>query len=161
MSSLSLTIVPFAPPHAPGVIDVIGTVFAEYGMTFDPDDFDADLRDIERNYIALGGVFSVLLDGGRVVGTVAAVPKSETACEIKRLYLLAPLRGRGQGRALMEHVLGWARAAGFREAIAWSDVRLLTAHVVYDRLGFERIGERQVEDIDKSRELGFSKRLSS
>jgi putative acetyltransferase len=136
-------------------------VFAEYGMTFDPDDFDVDLRDIERNYGAVGGVFSVLLEDGRVVGTVAAVPKSETACEIKRLYLLASYRGRGQGRALMEHVLGWARAAGFREAIAWSDVRLETAHIVYDRLGFDRIGERQVEDIDKSRELGFSKHLSS
>lgn len=159
MSSL-LTIAPFAPVHAPGAIDVIGTVFAEYDMTFDPDDFDVDLRDIERNYRAVGGVFSVLLDDGRVVGTVAAVPKSETACEIKRLYLLAPYRGRGQGRALMEHVLAWARAAAFREAIAWSDVRLQTAHIVYDRLGFERIGERQLEDIDKSRELGFSKRLS-
>jgi hypothetical protein len=61
----------------------------------------------------------------------------------------------------MERVLGWARAAGFDEAIAWSDVRLETAHIVYDRLGFERIGERQLEDIDRSRELGFSKRLSS
>ena len=160
MSSSELTIAPFAPAHGPGVVDVIGTVFAEYGMTFDPDDFDVDLRDIARSYSAVGGVFSVLLDDGRVVGTVAAVPKSETACEIKRLYLLAPYRGRGQGRALMEHVLAWARAAGFREAIAWSDVRLQTAHIVYDRLGFERIGERQVEDIDKSRELGFSKRLS-
>ena len=160
MSSPPLTIAPFAPAHAPGVLDVIGTVFVEYGMTFDPDDFDADLRDIERHYAEGGGFFSVLLDDGRVVGTVAAVPKSETACEIKRLYLLAPYRGRGQGRALMQHVLGWARAAGFHEAIAWSDVRLETAHIVYDRLGFERIGERQLEDIDKSRELGFAKRLS-
>jgi GNAT superfamily N-acetyltransferase len=160
MSRPQLTIMPFAPAHAPGVIAVIGTVFAEYGMTFDPDDFDVDLRDVDRNYGAAGGVFFVLLDDGRVVGTVAAVPKSETACEIKRLYLLAPYRGRGQGRALMEHVLGWARAAGFREAIAWSDVRLQTAHIVYDRLGFERIGERQVDDIDKSRELGFAMRLT-
>jgi putative acetyltransferase len=161
MSSRPLTIAPFVPAHAAGVLDVIGTVFAEYGMTFDPDDFDADLRDIERHYAALGGVFSVLLDDGRVVGTVAAVPKSAMACEIKRLYLLVPYRGRGQGRALMEHILGWARGAGFHEAIAWSDVRLETAHIVYDRLGFERIGERQLEDIDRSRELGFAKRLSS
>jgi putative acetyltransferase len=161
MSSAPLSIAPFAPPHAAGVLDVIGAVFAEYGMTFDPDDFDADLRDIDRHYAGAGGAFFVLLDGGGVVGTVAAVPKSATACEVKRLYLLPQYRGRGQGRAMMEHILAWARAAGFRDAIAWSDVRLQTAHVVYDRLGFERIGERQLEDIDRSRELGFSKRLTS
>jgi hypothetical protein len=45
------------------------------------------------------------------------------------------------------------------EAIAWSDVRLETAHQVYDRLGFERIGERVIEDIDRSREYGFRKRM--
>ena len=64
--------------------------------------------------------------------------------------------GRGLGRALMEHILDRAREAGFREAVAWSDVRLETAHQVYDRLGFERIGERDIDDIDQSHELGFS-----
>ena len=161
MPSRMPTIEPFAPAHASGVLDVIGAVFVEYAMTFDPTDFDADLLDIERHYAASGGVFSVVVDDGRVVGTVAAVPKSETTCELKRLYLLSAYRGRGHGRALMEHILGWARQVGFREAVAWSDVRLETAHKVYDRMGFERIGERIIDDIDQSRELGFKKRLAA
>jgi putative acetyltransferase len=150
----------FAPPHAAAVLDVIGSVFVEYGMAFDPADFDSDLLDIPRHYADRGGWFSVLTDAGRVVGTVAAVPKDAATCEIKRLYLLPGYRGRGLGRALMEHILERVREAGFREAVAWSDVRLGTAHHVYDRLGFERIGERDIDDIDQSHELGFLKRLA-
>ena len=150
---------PFAPHHAPGVLRVIGFVFDEYGMTFDPEDFDSDLLDIPRHYHSPGGWFFVLTDSGAVVGTVAAVPKSETSAEIKRLYLLPQHRGHGRGRMLMEHILARVGDAGYREAIAWSDVRFETAHKVYDRLGFERVGERVIEDIDRSREYGFRKRL--
>lgn len=153
------SIEPFAAVHAPGVLHVIGLVFAEYGMTFDPADFDADLLDVEHSYLARGGWFSVLTDAGRVVGTVAALPKDEGTVEIKRLYLLPEYRGRGHGRALMEHALARARGAGCRVAVAWSDARLETAHRVYDRLGFDRIGERVLDDIDRSREYGFSRRL--
>ena len=149
----------FAPPHAGAVLDVIGAVFTEYGMTFDPSDFDSDLLDIPRHYAGRGGWFAVLIDAGRVVGTVAAVPKGDAACEIKRLYLLREYRGRGLGRALMEHILKRVWGAGYREAVAWSDRRLETAHQVYDRLGFVRIGERDLDDIDRSHELGFLLRL--
>ena len=159
MSNAKPAIEPFALRHSAAVVDVIGAVFVEYGMTFDPSDFDSDLLDIPRHYADRGGWFAVLTDEGRVVGTVAAVPKDAAACEIKRLYLLPEYRGRGLGRALMEHILGRVREEGFREAVAWSDVRLETAHRVYARLGFERIGERDIDDIDQSHELGFLKRL--
>jgi putative acetyltransferase len=159
MPGRDLSLEPFALPHAKGVLSVIGLVFAEYGMTFDPQAFDADLLDIPRHYVAQHGWFSVLTDDGRVVGTVAAVPKREGTVEIKRLYLLPEYRGQGHGRAMMEHALTRAREAGYGEVIAWSDVRLETAHKVYERMGFERVAERVIEDIDRSREYGFRRRL--
>jgi putative acetyltransferase len=154
-----LSIEPFATHHSPGILEVIGSVFAEYGMTFDPAGFDDDLLDIEGHYLARGGWFSVLTDDSHVVGTVAAVPRDGGVCEMKRLYLLPEYRGQGRGRSLMEHVLARAREAGYREVIAWSDVRLETAHRVYARLGFAHIGERVIDDIDQSREYGFRKLL--
>jgi putative acetyltransferase len=157
---MALVIEAFARRHEPAVLHVIGSVFAEYGMTFDPSGFDHDLLAIEAHYLDRRGWFSVLSDAGRVVGTVAAIPETETACEIKRLYLLPPYRGLGWGRALLEHVLTQIRQAGYREAVAWSDVRLETAHRVYARLGFARIGERAIDDIDQSREYGFRKPLT-
>jgi putative acetyltransferase len=149
------SIVTFESRHAEAVLTVIAAVFAEYAMTFDPDDFDADLRDVPGAYFERGGTFVVLVDHDRVVGTVAALPRSATTCELKRLYLLAGYRGRGYGRALVEHVIRWARDHRHREVVAWSDVRLATAHAVYHRLRFTRMGERTVDDLDQSRELGF------
>ena len=146
---------PFDASHGKDVVDLIAAVFVEYGMTFDPDDFDADLQDVRAHYLGRGGIFAVLVDAGRVIGTVAALPCSDTTCEIKRLYLRPEYRGQRHGRRLMEHVLAWAAERRFHEAIAWSDVRLLTAHRVYERLGFAPIGERTLADIDRSREYGF------
>ncbi|MBI2219007.1 MAG: hypothetical protein HYU51_17110 [Candidatus Rokubacteria bacterium] len=110
-----VTLAPFAPDHAAGAVEVIRAVFEEYGMTFDLEDFDRDLQDIPEHYAGCGGAFWVLLDGDRVVGTVAVVPKDAATAELKRLYLLS----------------------------------------VYRRIGFRQIGERAVEDLDRSREYGF------
>lgn len=148
-------LVPFAPEHAADVVDVIRSVFAEYGMTFDLEDYDADLQDIAAHYAGRGGCFFVLLDGERVIGTVGATPKDATTCELKRLYVRPDHRGGRHGRRLIEQVLAWARDAGCRSVILWSDVRFDTAHEVYRRLGFRQMGERTVEDIDRSREYGF------
>jgi putative acetyltransferase len=160
MKKGSPAIVPFETSHAPAVLDVIGAVFREYAMTFDPSGFDADLTDIRGYYLERGGRFWVLVDDGRVVGTVAVIPSGPLACEIKRLYLFPEYRGRGLGRALMERTLDWATASGYRHIVAWSDVRLTTAHSVYERMGFGRFGERTVEDADRSREYGFRRELA-
>ena len=149
-------IVPFAREHADAVIGIISTVFAEYGMTFELDGFDADLTDVATSYLGRGGVFFVLLSEAEVIGTVGAMPHDDEESEIKRLYLRRDARGRGYGRRLLEHVLDWARRRGDRRIIAWSDVRLDTAHAVYDRMGFVRIGERMTDDVDRSREYGFA-----
>jgi len=143
------------------VVQVIGTIFAEYGMVFDPSGYDADLLDIGRHYLDVGGWFAVLVAGERVIGTSGGVPREGATCEIKRVYLLPGYRGRGYGRALVEYILTRATEAGCREVIAWSDVRLTLAHQVYERLGFERFGARTTEDIERSREYGFRKRLDS
>ena len=152
---------PFSEEHAAGVLHVIGSTFAEYGMVFEPSGYDSDLLDIRGHYGDASGWFVVLVEGDRVVGTAGAVRRDASTCEIKRVYLLPEYRGRGYGRTLVEHILGKATEAGYREAIAWSDVRLVTAHQVYERLGFERIGERTVDDAERSCEYGFRKILST
>ena len=152
-------IVTLRPEHVPHVLTLIGGVFAEYGMTFDPDGFDRDLRHIEEKYRGDGGEFWVLEDGGRVVGSVAVVPLSPSEVEIKRVYLEAARRGRGEGRALMEHAMAWAAARGYTRVSLWSDVKFDRAHVAYQRLGFVQSGVRDCDDVDRSREYGFARDL--
>jgi len=148
-------IVLFEERHVPGILELIGGVFAEYGLTFDPAGYDADLTRIPAKYPEAGGAFWVLEEDGRVLGTVAVVPLSVDEVEIKRVYLHASLRGRGSGRMLMEHALGWARAHGHRHVRLWSDVKFTRAHVMYERLGFVRTGLRDCEDLDHSQEHGY------
>ena len=154
-----LTVVPFEQRHGPGVLGLIGGIFAEYGLTFDPDGYDADLTRIEGTYFRAGGAFWVLEDEGRVVGTVAAVPLSPSEAEIKRVYLHAGLRGHGWGRALVEHALASATSRGYTRMRLWSDVKFTRSHVMYERLGFVRNGIRECDDLDQSREYGFEKVL--
>lgn len=155
------TIVPFAERHVAGIQALIGSVFAEYRMTFDLADYDADLTCIDTKYRDAGGAFWVLEDEGRVVGTVAIVPLSSDEVEIKRVYLDPSLRGRGWGRALMEQTLAWARERGYRHARLWSDVRLTRGHVMYERLGFVRTGRRECTDIDRSIEHGYERPITT
>ena len=160
MAGPAPALVPWSAEHTPAIVDLIGAVFAEYGMTFDPGAYDADLRDIPGYYLEPGGWFGVLVDGGRVVGTVAVLPTGATACEVKRLYLHPDYRGQRHGRALMEHALRWADERGYRVVVAWSDERLPEAHGLYRRLGFEQFGERLCDDIDRSREYGFRRSIA-
>ena len=154
-----LQIVPYEERHEAGVLGLIGGVFAEYGLTFEPAGYDADLTRIPGKYFLVGGAFWVLEDGDQVVGTVGAVPVSASEVEIKRVYLHADLRGQGWGRALVEHALSWAAVHGHTRVRLWSDVKFTRSHVMYERLGFVRTGLRECDDLDKSREYGFEKAL--
>jgi putative acetyltransferase len=152
-------IVEFRDEHAAGVIALIASIFAEYNLTFDINDYDADLTRIHAKYRDAGGAFWVLEDDGRVVGTVAVMPLSPAEVEIKRVYLDAALRGQGWGRWLSGHAIAWAVAHSHTRARLWSDTRFDRAHVMYERLGFRRTGIRDCDDIDKSREYGYEKSL--
>ena len=147
---------PYDERHAGAVLGLIGSVFAEYGMTFDPPGYDADLTKIHAKYRDAGGAFWVLEEDGRLVGTVAVVPLSDTEVEIKRVYLDAALRGQGWGRRLLEHAIAWARARGYQRLSLWSDLKFERAHVAYRRLGFTQAGIRNCDDIDQSQEYGFA-----
>ena len=152
-------LVVFEEKHARGVVALIGAIFAEYRLTFEPSGYDADLTRIREVYRGSGGEFWVLVDGERVVGTVGVVPVPDGAIEIKRVYLEASLRGQGWGRTLVQHAIDWAVARGCTRAILWSDVHFTRSHGMYEKLGFTRVGIRECDDADQSREYGFEKAL--
>ena len=150
------TIAPYAPEHRDGVINAVRAVHDEYGFTWEADGYHRDLYDVEARYINPGGMFWVVLDGQRVVGT-AGVTVNGDECELHRMYLLAEYRGRGLGRKLLELTMEYGRCHECTRMVAWSDVKLPDAHRLYRRAGFEQRGERVCDDPDQSRELGFWK----
>jgi GNAT superfamily N-acetyltransferase len=154
---VSPTIVPATRTDAPGVIELIGRVFAEYGWTWDP---AAEVPDLLRwtPYEPPHGAFFVVREGQRVVGSVGVDRVEDDAAELHRLYLDAAVRGRGLGDALVKTILAWCRERDIVRLVLWSDTRFVHAHRLYLRHGFRRAGERELaEDINQTREFRFER----
>jgi O-acetylserine/cysteine efflux transporter len=154
----SLTAVPATRADAAGVVDLIGRVYAEYRFVYEPRVEVPDLFGFDEHYAPPRGAFFVVRDGNRVVGSVGVERLDVGAAELHRLYLDVNLRGRGTGRALVEAVLDWCRAEKISRLILWSDTRFDQAHRLYERMGFERRGERTLpDDLNQTREYGFER----
>jgi putative acetyltransferase len=109
----------------------------EYGLKPDPAGTDSDLQDIERAYIASGGIFDVLTDdAGQVTGSVGLFPISRSACELRKMYLVPQVRGLGFGRQLLEHALNRARDLGFARVVLETASVLREAIALYESYGF-------------------------
>lgn len=89
---------------------------------------------------SIGRLFVLRIDG-RVAGMANALLTVSTA-EGRRVVLLedvivgAAWRGRGYGRALVEHVVAWARAEGLARVTLLADRDNAAALAFYTRLGF-------------------------
>ena len=118
---------------------LIGSIYAEYGERLQPDRADSDLQDIERAYAT--GYFMVLVDGNHIIqGTVALVPSPErpNACELKRVYLEAALRGAGTADVMLDWACETALSLHRPRMECWSDTRFERAHAFYAKRGFQR-----------------------
>lgn len=155
---MMLTVRPAATGDAPGVVDLIGRVYLEYGFVYVPEVEVPDLFRFDQHYAAPRGAFFVVREGDVVVGSVGVERLDDTSAELHRLYLDAPLRGRGTGRALLEAALDWCRTEKIPRMILWSDTRFDQAHRLYQRMGFRRMGERVLpDDPNQTREYGFER----
>lgn len=151
-------IAPASVADAPAVIALIGRVYAEYGLVFDPAVEVPDLLAFPRHYAPPAGAFYVARHEDRVVGSVGIERLDAGAAEVHRLYLDAHLRGRGTGRALMEVVLAWCQAQGIGHLVLWSDTRFDRAHRLYERMRFRQTGERTLDgDVNHTREYRYER----
>ncbi len=116
---------------------VVFGVLAEYGLTTEHRGVDVDLEDIAGNYFARGGLFEVVEDGERgIVGCVGLFAKEDGVCELRKMYLLPDMRGKGIGRQLLERMLMEARQRGFKRMELETSSKLVEATAMYRRYGF-------------------------
>jgi len=149
-----------ARADGPGVIALIGRVFAEYGFIYEPSTEVPDLRDFDRHYQAPSGEFFVVREGALIVGSVGVERLDADTAELHRLYLDLHLRGQGTGRALVGAVHDWCRAQRISRLILWSDTRFDLAHRLYTQTGFRRTGERSLPgDVNETREYRFEREV--
>jgi DNA-binding MarR family transcriptional regulator/GNAT superfamily N-acetyltransferase len=76
------------------------------------------------------------VDGQRV-GCVFCVRKDETTAQLRLLLVEPRTRGMGVGSRLVEECLRFARRAGYRSIMLWTNDVLLEARRIYLRAGFQ------------------------
>jgi len=122
--------------------DIRALIFAvlnEYALEPDPKTIDQDLFDIEGYYH--DGVFDVLVsDDGDIMGTVGLKPIRSGVCELRKMYLKASYRGRGNGGRLLKHAIASAKGLGMNR------IELETARVLEEAIGlYEKFGFAEIE----------------
>ena len=119
------------------VAELVFGVLGEYGLEPDPETTDADLQDIEANYLQRGGLFEVIEDGGNMLGSVGLYPVNKTTCELRKMYLIPSARGLGLGKYVLERVIARARALGFKRIVLETSSKLIAANRLYNKFGFK------------------------
>lgn len=120
----------------PAARDLIFGVLAEYDLLAAHEGVDADLTDIEGNYIRRGGLFDVVMEGDQLIGTVGLYPREPGVAELRKMYLRKSARGQGLGRQLLERVLARAPQLGVRRIELETSSKLVEAIALYKKYGF-------------------------
>jgi GNAT superfamily N-acetyltransferase len=80
---------------------------------------------------------------GRRVGCVFCVRKDEETAQLRILLVTAEGRGLGLGRQLVDRTVAFARAAGYRRLVLWTNDPLAAARRIYVERGFRLVDEER------------------
>lgn len=116
----------------------------EYGWDWT---FEALVADIVAHYVrdfAPGRERCWIAErDARVIGSVFVVRHDDETAKLRLLYIDASARGLGLGRRLVREAMSFARAAGYRRMILWTNDILVAARRIYETEGFALVEEER------------------
>lgn len=133
-------------------------VLEEFDLEPDPDTTDADLNDIEGNYLGRGGLFELIEDRqGSLKGTVGVFPVDSNTCELRKMYFAPEIRGSGLGKFILQRVINRAKELGFARMLLETSSKLPAAKRLYEGFGFQRfVAEHPSPRSDQSYKLDLN-----
>ncbi|MCI5074755.1 GNAT family N-acetyltransferase [Oricola sp.] len=106
---------------------------------FDPVSFEEALAELPAIHARPGGAILLATEDAQPLGCISYKPLESGAAEVKRLFVSPSARGKGVGGALVEAMIGEARADGYRELRLDTADFLTDACRLYHRHGFEDV----------------------
>lgn len=128
---------------AEGDVDLLRQLIREYAVALGVDlgyqGFEEEVRDLPGDYVPPRGAAFIALREGEPVGCVAVRPLDGEIAEMKRLFVRPAGRARGDGRALAEAAIDFARGAGYSRVRLDTLPQMDRAQALYRSLGFRVI----------------------
>ncbi|HAG81648.1 MAG TPA: GNAT family N-acetyltransferase [Cyanobacteria bacterium UBA12227] len=118
---------------------IIRDILMEYGLPWEPSGADRDVLEVETFYTNIGGEFWVIEQQSKLVGTAAYYPieRGENAVEIRKMYLVPEVRGKGLGKYLLGQLERAIANRGFQEIWIETASILKEAVKLYESNGYQ------------------------
>lgn len=119
------------------IIREVMTSFGAYGPGYSINDPEVDA--MSAHYPEPRAAFFIVEDGGHVLGGGGIGPLADAeadVCELRKMYLLPELRGRGIGEKILRRCLDAARVRGYRRCYLETLTHMDAAQRLYAKAGF-------------------------
>jgi len=127
--------------HTEGDVPQVRELFKEYeaslGISLCFQGFEKELASLPGEYAPPEGRLLLALWDGRLAGCVALRKDDQDACEMKRLYVRPPFRGKGVGRTLAHAIIAEAKEIGYKKMRLDTLPSMKEAIALYQSLGFQ------------------------
>ena len=127
----------------PFIYQIIITVMSEFKA--DPKTTvlgDPTIHDMYSTYQVENAVYFVLEENNKIIGGCGIRQldgTTEKICELQRMFILPETRGKGYGKALMDHCLASAKKSGYHHIYLETLSGMHEALKLYAKSGFKKI----------------------
>ena len=114
-------------------------IISGLGEYFDQIEYslNRDLDDIGASYIETKNDFIIAEIDRRMIGTGALIQESNDTGRIVRVSVSKPMRNRGIGKTIVEHLIELGRKRKFKQIVVETNLDWIVANNLYLGLGFK------------------------
>jgi GNAT superfamily N-acetyltransferase len=132
------------PPHAGDmgwVVQSNGSLYAqEYGWDETYEALVAQIvADFVKNYDRKKERCWIAEQDGENIGCVFLVKESDQVARLRLLIVLPKARGLGVGKRLVDECTRFARQAGYKKIVLWTNSVLVAARGIYEKAGYKLV----------------------